>query len=205
MTKRDEYILCLDIVEQVLAHRHKTTPLKLQASKGYQFAHILGNFKQYYFATDTGDIFSSSLSRCIKLKPGVNLAGYKSVKLTFKDKTSTTQFVHRLVWSAFNTPIPDGYVINHLNGDKGDNRLANLECVTRSENTHHAIRKGLISFENKGSTYMMINPAGEFVQIKNMRQFCRDNDLTAPAMHNVLSGKAKHHKGWRAVDMSLFS
>lgn len=46
--------------------------------------------------------------------------------------------VHRLIWQSFNGPIPDGFVINHKNGIKHDNRLSNLEIVTPSENTKHA-------------------------------------------------------------------
>ena len=41
---------------------------------------------------------------------------------------------HRLVWEAFNGPIAHGLEINHKNGIKTDNRLVNLEVVSRSEN-----------------------------------------------------------------------
>ncbi len=52
-------------------------------------------------------------------------------------------YVHRLVWVAFNGDIPAGKQINHINGDKTDNRLENLEIATPRENTRHAIRTGL--------------------------------------------------------------
>lgn len=48
--------------------------------------------------------------------------------------------VHRLVWQSFNGRIPQDYEINHLNGIKTDNRLCNLEAVTRSENCKHRVR-----------------------------------------------------------------
>lgn len=56
--------------------------------------------------------------------------------------------VHTLVWEAANGPIPAGFVVNHINGDKQDNRLSNLEAVTQRENVLHAYRTGLKS--NRG-------------------------------------------------------
>lgn len=50
---------------------------------------------------------------------------------------------HRLIWEAANGPIPVGKEINHINGVKVDNRIANLELATRSENILHAYRTGL--------------------------------------------------------------
>jgi hypothetical protein len=47
-----------------------------------------------------------------------------------------------LVTSAFISPRPDGLEINHKNGHKADNRVANLEYVTHSENVRHAVRNG---------------------------------------------------------------
>lgn len=50
---------------------------------------------------------------------------------------------HRLIWESVHGPIPDGLEINHKNGVKDDNRIANLELVTKSENLRHAYRLGL--------------------------------------------------------------
>jgi hypothetical protein len=50
---------------------------------------------------------------------------------------------HRMIWESVHGPIPDGLEINHKNGIPGDNRIANLELVTKSENLLHAYRLGL--------------------------------------------------------------
>lgn len=56
----------------------------------------------------------------------------------YKNGKTIVKQVHR----ALNLDIPKGHVVDHLNGDTFDNRLCNLEVVTRAENTRrrHKIR-----------------------------------------------------------------
>lgn len=53
-------------------------------------------------------------------------------------------YVHRLVALAFIGPIPPGYTINHLDGDRSHNHVSNLEICTEAENKKHAGETGLI-------------------------------------------------------------
>jgi hypothetical protein len=71
-------------------------------------------------------------------------AGYKAVSLSSANQ-GRSFLVHRIVISAFLGPIPDGYEVNHINGVKTDNRIENLEFVTRAENIRHAMDTGLIN------------------------------------------------------------
>lgn len=66
-------------------------------------------------------------------------SGYRSVSI-YRTQKSRVPLVHRLVALAFLGEPPEGYQVNHKNGDKADNRLSNLEWVTPGENTRHAMK-----------------------------------------------------------------
>lgn len=46
--------------------------------------------------------------------------------------------VHRVIWTMFNGPIPDGRYINHINCNPSDNRIENLELATPQQNSRKA-------------------------------------------------------------------
>ena len=73
------------------------------------------------------------------LRGSVVRGGYVQVRLS--DRSRSARFkVHRLVLETFVSPPPRGHQVNHKNGDKKDNTLANLEWVTPSANVLHAYR-----------------------------------------------------------------
>lgn len=96
-----------------------------------------------YFASRCGCIVSQRKYEPAVLKPVRHTMGYRQVGLRTEDGKFKTQLVHQMVLLAWVGPRPEGAVVNHINGDKADNRLENLEYCSQSENMAHACRLGL--------------------------------------------------------------
>lgn len=76
------------------------------------------------------------------LKQGKNHKGYPIVYLSKNNKQKTIT-VHRLVAIAFIPKIENKPQVNHIDGDKTNNHVDNLEWCDNSENQIHAYRLGL--------------------------------------------------------------
>lgn len=70
------------------------------------------------------------------LKPRMLNSGYYIVQL-YKNSIPKWYQVHRIVWEAFNGSISEGLQVNHINEVKSDNRLSNLNLMTRKENINY--------------------------------------------------------------------
>lgn len=76
------------------------------------------------------------------LSPAVTSGGY--TKVTLREGSRVRQAdIHTLVAVGFLGAYPDGMEVNHKNGNKPDNRSANLEYVTPKQNIAHAYETGL--------------------------------------------------------------
>lgn len=99
--------------------------------------------KGYYVDTE-GNAYSSRG----KLKPRpvgyhANGSSYIQVAL-YVNKVRIDKYVHVLVAEAFIEGYDNSLQVNHIDGDKSNNVLSNLELTTASENMKHAYSEGLV-------------------------------------------------------------
>lgn len=87
-----------------------------------------------YQCYEDGRIYSKYYQRL--LKGDVTKYGYVQVRLKCTDGNKKVFFWHRVIWTHFNGTIPEGLQVNHINEDKTDNRLCNLNLMTPKENTN---------------------------------------------------------------------
>ena len=94
-------------------------------------------YEGHYTVTDTGKVYSIKYGSKI-MKPKMTNIGYPVVRLS-KDGVGRTWCIHRLVAENF-IPNPENKkTVNHISGDRCDNRVENLEWATYTENNHHAL------------------------------------------------------------------
>ncbi len=132
------------------------------------------------------------------LKRSLSQFGYMRVALTRNRELRTFQ-VHRLVTMGFIHNPENKPEVNHINGIKDDNRVENLEWVTRSENHIHAHKNGL-KIPKCGEDHCMAK-LNEF-QVRVIRK-CPDFKNTELAkIFNVDTshiGNIKKRKTWKHV------
>lgn len=109
------------------------------------------------------------------LKPQINVFGYKSIVLYKRQKHAKTLVksarIHRLVLQAFN-PVEnmDKLQVNHINYDRTDNRLENLEWTTPKQNCNRKKEKNFyynsISCRDElGNIFYSYREAGKYYNI----------------------------------------
>ena len=107
-------------------------------------------YEGLYRISNLGNVYSIRNNRMIKGRFNT----YKYVVVTLSKKGITKEFlVHRLVAQAF-MPNPENKpTVNHIDGDKSNNNIKNLEWATYSEQSKHLYKIGL-----KSKPYQELNP-----------------------------------------------
>jgi hypothetical protein len=135
-----------------------------------------------------------------QLKPNVSKKGYHYVSL-YKDSKQSRLRLHRVVYTTFLGEIPVGQEINHLNGIKSDNSLANLECCTHQENIQHSVRFNLRTYTLGKDNKLSVKLLGMHIHTGEVLHFDSQADARRAGFNQgniqaVLTGKRKHTKGF---------
>lgn len=147
------------------------------------------NFEGYYEINEKGDVRSLHKRHYKKLiAKSIDKEGYHNVKLSKNGKQSTI-LLHRLVAETFIPKIDGKSEINHIDANKLNNQVSNLEWCTHSENIRHAFRLGLIPRKKipvidkcLGKVFSCSKEAAEFYGINHS------------TMRNYLSGNIKKNR-----------
>lgn len=126
------------------------------------------------------------------LKPGINQYGYYQVQL-YKNSIGKMYIVHRLVWIAFNGPIPEGLQVNHINEIKIDNKLENLNLMTPKENTNWGT-----GIERRAKAVLQFTLDNIFVkEYQSTMQVARELGFSCGHICECCKGKRKTAHGFK--------
>jgi hypothetical protein len=116
---------------------------------------FINDVKTDYIISSNGQIYSLKTNKILKQE--ISNCGYCRVSLSYKIKKKTTNrkmSVHRLVALVFIDNPDHKPQVNHINGDKLDNCVENLEWVTPSENDYHAYMMGLKPYKYGSKSHL---------------------------------------------------
>ena len=175
-------------------------------------AFLIKDFPEYYI-TDTGNVYSRQTfhnpdGRIKKLKPSKTKTGYLRVWLYDSKHKKHIRFVHRLTAEAFIPNPKNKSDVNHIDGNKQNNNVQNLEWTTRSENIKHAYRS-----LGKKPNCPNINKLGKesrvaiiVLQIKNtkviaefygVREAARKTGFGIRSIYQCCNGRSKSAYGYQ--------
>lgn len=117
--------------------------------EGYYEVSNLGRVRRKLGETIYKDGRVAKFSETI-LKQGFNKKGYLRVYLSVKSK-KITRSVHRLVAETFIENPENKETVNHIDCNKENNTIENLEWLTNKENMQHAFKNGLFKNRDKNT------------------------------------------------------
>jgi len=101
---------------------------------------FMKNYNQTkYLVLENGQVFNSITNK--QLKPQLTKNGY--LRITIYDKGKKRFLLHRLVAYCYLSNNENKSQINHIDGNKLNNNVSNLEYATQSENIRHSFEIGL--------------------------------------------------------------
>lgn len=136
------------------------------------------------------------------LRPGKSSGGYLTVVL-YKDNKPSTFKVHRLVWQAFKGQIPEGMQVNHIDEDKSNNSLNNLNLMTPKENINWGTgnerrAKSMINHKSLSKPIIQYSLNGDkLAEFEGTHDAARQLGINPGNINNALKGRIKTAGGFK--------
>jgi hypothetical protein len=134
-----------------------------------------------YEVSSFGNIKNKTTKKLLKLQK--NYSGYLKVSLLNNNKKSFSCIVHRLVAKAFIHNTEHKSTVNHIDRNRSNNHIRNLEWSTMSEQNYHSALVSQKGNPNNCRDICQINIETnkiirEFISIRNAAIWIIDNNLT---------------------------
>lgn len=178
--------------EFLTAVNEKIAEIYRKSSLDEEWRDVVG-YEGYYKVSSYGRVMSMNYNHTGVpriMRGGNHPQGYKNVELTI-GLSKKTALVHRLVAQAFLEYDKDKEV-NHKDGDKGNNHVANLSMVTPSENMKHAYATNLKK-PNKRRLKINFEIAEEirkkYAEGTRNRDLCKEYDLSSGNISGICHGR----------------
>lgn len=148
------------------------------------------------------DYFVSNMGRVVGAKGNLlnaskSSSGYMIIGF-YGNKTQKTTSVHRAVVETFVGEIPKDKNIDHIDGIKHNNKLSNLEIVSRSENQKRAYKLGLVTGCKGESNGCSVLAETQILEIYDMVIEGKSNDEIGEyyGVHPRYVSLVRHGKRW---------
>lgn len=132
----------------------------------YEYWRTIPSFP-VYSASNYGRIRNEGTGRIMRMQLATR--GYLTLTLR-RDNKQIPVLVHRLIAEAFLGGPHPGLDVNHIDGNKTNNNIENLEWCTREENVRHAVRTGLRPGPRRRAVRIVENGA-EFVSLRDCAKY----------------------------------
>ena len=154
----------------------------------------INGWEHKYAVSDNGNV--KNIINGKMLPQHDNGVGYKKVHLWRDGAGEKRAYVHRLVADAFIPRNGGRNEVNHKDGNHANNAVGNLEWVTSSENTKHAVYRGdLCAWGNRAKPIeARCLESGEIVRFATISE--AEKIIGSRHITDVLKGKRTHCKGY---------